>query len=196
MPCPPPGVLLNSGKELTFLTSPTLAGGFFTTSTTWKAHIPYVSIFSKVFILNACRIFFYMLKKWRCGVWEHPLCRLLALILISALKPLPALSSSLWEKPFQNINWIMSFSCLKYFSGPSQTVSKSQTSYHDFHDSLPSNSCLSFLHLRSSCVQHYIWCLLQFLFVCFISLGLGLGCCAGCSVAAESGATRRWSTFS
>ena len=31
-----------------------------------------------------------MLKKWRCGVWEHPLCRLLALILISALKPLSA----------------------------------------------------------------------------------------------------------
>ena len=115
VPCPPPGVLLNSGKELTFLTSPTLAGGFFTTSTTWKAHIPYVSIFSKVFILNACRIFFYMLKKWRCGVWEHPLCRLLALILISALKPLPALSSSLWEKPFQNINWIMSFSLLEVF---------------------------------------------------------------------------------
>ena len=90
----------------------------------------------------------------------------------------------------------MSFSCLKYFSGPSQTVSKSQTSYHDFQDSLPSNSRLSFMHLRSSCVQHYIWCLLQFLFVCFISLGLGLGCCVGCSVAAESGATRRWSAFS
>ena len=90
VPCPPPGVLLNSGKELTFLTSPTLAGGFFTTSATWEAHIPYVSIFSRVFILNACRIFFCMLKKWRCGVWEHPLCRLLALILISALKPLSA----------------------------------------------------------------------------------------------------------
>ena len=36
LPCPPPGDLPNSGIELTCLTSPALAGGFFTTSTTWE----------------------------------------------------------------------------------------------------------------------------------------------------------------
>jgi len=37
LPFPPPGDLPNPGIEPTFLTSPALAGGFFTTSTTWKA---------------------------------------------------------------------------------------------------------------------------------------------------------------
>jgi hypothetical protein len=34
LPCPPPGALLNSGTEPTFLMSPALAGRFFATSTT------------------------------------------------------------------------------------------------------------------------------------------------------------------
>ena len=38
LPCPPPGHLPNPGIELVPLTSPMLAGGFFTTSTTWEAH--------------------------------------------------------------------------------------------------------------------------------------------------------------
>ena len=37
LPCPPPGDLLNPGIEPTILRSPTLAGGFFTTSATWEA---------------------------------------------------------------------------------------------------------------------------------------------------------------
>ena len=35
--CPPPGDLPNPGIEPISLTSPALAGGFFTTSTTWEA---------------------------------------------------------------------------------------------------------------------------------------------------------------
>ena len=37
LPCPPPGDLLNLGIKPMSLTSPALAGGFFTTSTTWEA---------------------------------------------------------------------------------------------------------------------------------------------------------------
>jgi len=37
LPCPPPRDLPNPGIEPTSLTSPALAGGFFTTSTTWEA---------------------------------------------------------------------------------------------------------------------------------------------------------------
>ena len=37
LPCPPPGDLPDPGNELSSLTSPALAGRFFTTSTTWEA---------------------------------------------------------------------------------------------------------------------------------------------------------------
>ena len=37
LPCPPLGNLPNPGIEPVSLTSPALAGGFFTTSTTWEA---------------------------------------------------------------------------------------------------------------------------------------------------------------
>ena len=36
LPCPPPGDLPNPGIEPASLTSPALAGGFFTTDTTWE----------------------------------------------------------------------------------------------------------------------------------------------------------------
>ena len=36
-PCPPPGDLSDPGTEPASLLSPALAGGFFTTSTTWEA---------------------------------------------------------------------------------------------------------------------------------------------------------------
>ena len=39
MPWPPPGDLPDPGIELESLTSPALAGGFFTTSATWEALI-------------------------------------------------------------------------------------------------------------------------------------------------------------
>ena len=38
LPCPPPGNLPNPEIKPASLTSPTLAGGFFTTSITWEAH--------------------------------------------------------------------------------------------------------------------------------------------------------------
>ena len=40
LPCPPPGNLPDPGIEFMSLMSPALAGGFFTTSTTWEALIP------------------------------------------------------------------------------------------------------------------------------------------------------------
>ena len=39
LPCPPPEDLPNPGIEPMSLTSPALAGGFFTTNTTWEAPI-------------------------------------------------------------------------------------------------------------------------------------------------------------
>ena len=39
LPCPPPGILPHPGIELAYLKSPASAGGFFTTSTTWEAHL-------------------------------------------------------------------------------------------------------------------------------------------------------------
>ena len=38
LPCPPTGDLPNLRMEPVFLMSPALAGGFFTTVTTWEAH--------------------------------------------------------------------------------------------------------------------------------------------------------------
>ena len=40
LPCPPPGDFPNPGMEPASLMSPTLAGRFFTTSTTWEAPDP------------------------------------------------------------------------------------------------------------------------------------------------------------
>ena len=40
LPCPPPGNLPNPGIEPTSLTSPALAGRFFTTSATWETPVP------------------------------------------------------------------------------------------------------------------------------------------------------------
>ena len=37
LPCPPPGDLPDPGIKSVSLTSPALAGGFFTTSATWDA---------------------------------------------------------------------------------------------------------------------------------------------------------------
>ena len=39
LPCPPPEDLLNAGIEPEALTSPALAGGFFTSSTPWEAQV-------------------------------------------------------------------------------------------------------------------------------------------------------------
>ena len=39
LPCPPPGALLNPGIKPLSLTSPALAGRFFTTSATWETRV-------------------------------------------------------------------------------------------------------------------------------------------------------------
>ena len=39
LPCPPPGDLPNTGIKPASLMPPALAGQFFTTSATWKAHL-------------------------------------------------------------------------------------------------------------------------------------------------------------
>ena len=39
LPCPPPGGLPDPGMEREYLMSPVLAGGFFTTSTTWETPV-------------------------------------------------------------------------------------------------------------------------------------------------------------
>ena len=46
-PCPPPEDFPNPGTEPASLTSPALAGGFFTASTTWEAPIGRISQFSR-----------------------------------------------------------------------------------------------------------------------------------------------------
>ena len=51
LPCPSPGHLPNSGIEPISLMSPALAGGFFTTSASWEAHI-YLSIYLSMLVLN------------------------------------------------------------------------------------------------------------------------------------------------
>ena len=45
MPFLPPGDLPDPGIKLMSLESPTLAGGFFTTSATWEAHILFFLFF-------------------------------------------------------------------------------------------------------------------------------------------------------
>ena len=48
LPCPTPGDLLDPGIEPVSLVSPALAGGFFTTSATWEAHVLYQSSSKRV----------------------------------------------------------------------------------------------------------------------------------------------------
>ena len=47
LPCPPPGDLPDPGIKPVSLTSPVLAGGFFTTSTTWEATMSYTLLVLK-----------------------------------------------------------------------------------------------------------------------------------------------------
>ena len=46
LPCPPPGDLPDAGIQPVSLMSPELAGGFFTTSTTWEAQTDSKTVFS------------------------------------------------------------------------------------------------------------------------------------------------------
>ena len=62
LPCPPPGNLPSPGIELTSFTSPALAGGFFTTSTTWE---------NSFFQINLCSQFWELAHGGT--FWEPPL---------------------------------------------------------------------------------------------------------------------------
>ena len=44
LPCPPPGDLPDRGIEPASLMSPTLAGGFFTSSATWEALLVFLQV--------------------------------------------------------------------------------------------------------------------------------------------------------
>ena len=50
--CLPPQDLPNPGTEPVSLTSPTLAGGFFTTSTTWEELLSWVNYFREKGVIN------------------------------------------------------------------------------------------------------------------------------------------------
>ena len=55
---PPLGDLPNPGMESVSLTSPAMAGGFFTTSITWEAHVyVYVCVCVCVCVYSFCAIF-------------------------------------------------------------------------------------------------------------------------------------------
>ena len=51
LPFPPPGDLLNPGIKPESLTSPALAGGFFTTSATWEAPLKHKHIYKRSLII-------------------------------------------------------------------------------------------------------------------------------------------------
>ena len=65
LPCPPPGDLPDLGIKPTSLMSPELAGGLFTTSTTWEAPYPYIYTYicMCVCILSAA------VESWTTWVW-------------------------------------------------------------------------------------------------------------------------------
>ena len=59
LPCPPPGDLSNPGIEPRSLMSPALAGGFFTTSATWK-DLKYVQIWIEQFHFQAIILWIFL----------------------------------------------------------------------------------------------------------------------------------------
>ena len=68
LPCPPPGNLPNPGIKPTSLTSPALAGGFFTTSATWEAQNTILLSLLGEFICSADNLFWLLFWGFSC-VW-------------------------------------------------------------------------------------------------------------------------------
>ena len=66
LPCPPPGDLPDPGIEPMSLTSPALAGGFFTTSATWAA--PVVHTYLLIYIHTYVRPVLYMCVRMHARV--------------------------------------------------------------------------------------------------------------------------------
>ena len=66
MPCPSPGDLLDPGIKPTSLVSPTLAGGFFSTTATWEArkyvymHARSIKIFLSIFVVFLATVKFIL----------------------------------------------------------------------------------------------------------------------------------------
>ena len=58
LPCPPPGHLPNPGIESKHPVSPALAGGFFTTSTTWEAFCEFSTDLFYILVLMSVRVLF------------------------------------------------------------------------------------------------------------------------------------------
>ena len=85
LPCPPPGDIPDPGIEPTSLMSPALAGGFFTTSTTWEApsvpdiqpnletyNLEYMAILRKFCPFNCitqCRIYRFCSTRKKQKTW-------------------------------------------------------------------------------------------------------------------------------
>ena len=75
LPCPPPGDLPNPGIKPASRMSPALAGGFFTTRTTWEAHMCvclYICIY-KHHAREQIHTFIYLvsLNLWRVCLLSH-----------------------------------------------------------------------------------------------------------------------------
>ena len=76
LPCPPPRDLPDPGIKPTSLTSPALAGRFFTTNTTWEActfsytrHILTPLCPPQQLGLSLCSLI-YILEELKCGLWS------------------------------------------------------------------------------------------------------------------------------
>ena len=73
LPCPPPGHLPNPGSESMSLMSPALAGGFFTSSTTWEALYIHIHIYLYTYIYTHTHTHTYIYA-WRIpldrGAWR------------------------------------------------------------------------------------------------------------------------------
>ena len=73
LPCPPPGDLPNPGVKPTSLKSPALAGGFFTTSTTWGAQEQAQSVTRSGSVIRAsCWVYvlYAFIKAQCCPGWR------------------------------------------------------------------------------------------------------------------------------
>ena len=62
--CPPPGDLPDSGIEPKSLSSPALAGRFFTTSAAWEAHSPQFGSNTTLSFYSCYRLLFIFTERW------------------------------------------------------------------------------------------------------------------------------------
>ena len=70
-PCPPLGDLPHPGIELVSLTSPALAGGFFTTNTTWETQYLREDRWTEILLMILTFTSFYYIKYNKYKAWEY-----------------------------------------------------------------------------------------------------------------------------